>query len=131
MPNRGALQIHLFAVAERVSALGTPGTGRVEVVVVTCLQNLAADVPLTISALDTERLLIILLAVGLAVFAHVLSTQNRPADQATKNKQKIQINKQLQNVSLACLTGSTKCAIVYPTLLELVLMMFETEIIDT
>lgn len=84
MPNRGALQIHLFTIAEGVAALGTPRTCRVEVVVVSRLQNLAADVPLAVSALHTERLLIILLAVGLAIFAHVLAAQNRPADQATK-----------------------------------------------
>lgn len=131
MPNRCALQIHFFAVAEGVAALRTPSTGRVEVVVVSRLQNLAADVPLAVSALHAERLLIILLAVGLAVLAHVLAAQNRPADQATKTESRIKLANKRQNFSLGCLTGSTKCAIVYPTLLELVLVMFETQIIDT
>lgn len=131
MPNRRALQIHLFAVAEGVAALGTPGTGRVEVVVVSRLQDLAADVPLAVGALHAERLLIVLLAVGLAVLAHVLAAQNRPADQATKTEPRIKLANERQSFSLGCLTGSTKCAIVYPTLLELVLVMFETQIIDT
>lgn len=124
MPNRRALQIHFLAIAERVAALRAPSASRVEMMVVSRLQDLAADVPLAVSALHAERLLIILLAVGLAVLAHVLAAQNRPADQAAKIEHQINKTSKLQVVFL---TGNTKCAIVYPTLLELVLVIFETE----
>lgn len=63
MPNRGALQVHLLAVAERVAAFRATRAGRVEMMIVTCLQDLSADETVAIGALHSELLLVILLAV--------------------------------------------------------------------
>lgn len=88
MPNCCSLQIHFFAVPERVAAFGAASARRMEVVVVAGLENLSTDVALAISALNSEGLLVILLTVGLAIFAHVLATQNRSAHEAPKMSMK-------------------------------------------
>lgn len=67
MPNRSALQVHLLAVAERVAAFRAARAGRVEMVVVACLQNLTADEAVAVGALHPKLLLVVLLAVRHAV----------------------------------------------------------------
>jgi len=79
MPDGAALQVHLFAVAERIAALRAAGTGRMEVVVVARLEHLAADEATAVGALHPESLLIALLAVGHRVLAHVLPVEHRLA----------------------------------------------------
>lgn len=67
MPDRGALQVHLLSVAERVAAFCATRTGRVEMMVVTRLQNFTADKAVAVGALNPELLLVVLLAVRHAV----------------------------------------------------------------
>lgn len=67
VPYSRALQIHLLPVAERIAAFRAACAGRVEMMVVTGLQDLAADVTIAVGALHPELLLVILLAVRHAV----------------------------------------------------------------
>lgn len=76
VPDRVALQVHLFAVAERVAALGAAGARRMEVVVAAGLQHLAADVSIAVGTFDTVRLLVALFAIRHSVLADVLGVQN-------------------------------------------------------
>lgn len=88
MPDRRALEVHLLAVAEGIAALGAAGAGRVEVMVVAGLEDFSADVALAVGALHAERLLVVLLAVGLTVLAHVLATQDGAAHQTSTKTDK-------------------------------------------
>lgn len=67
MPNGGALQVHLLPVAERVTAFRATRARRMEMMIVTGLQDLAADVAIAVSTLHPELLLVVLLAVRHAV----------------------------------------------------------------
>jgi len=67
MPYSGTLQIHFFSIAERVAAFRAARASRMEMMVVTGLQDLAANVTVAIGALYSKLLLIILLAVRHAV----------------------------------------------------------------
>ena len=49
MPDSRALEVHLLPVTEGVAALCTAGTGRVEVIVVSGLQNFPRYEPATVS----------------------------------------------------------------------------------
>lgn len=75
MPYRTTLQVHFLAIAERIATFGAPGARRMEVMIVTSLQHFAADVPITVGTLNTERFLEILLAVRHTIFAHVLTIE--------------------------------------------------------
>lgn len=79
VPDGGALQEHLLAVAERVAALGAARARGVEVVVVAGLQHLAGDVALAVGAAYAEQPLVVALAVRRAAAAHVLALQHLPA----------------------------------------------------
>lgn len=67
VPYGGTLQVHFLPIAERVAAFRAARAGRMEMMVVAGLQNLAADVTVAIGALYPKLLLIILLAVRHAV----------------------------------------------------------------
>lgn len=56
MPNGSPLNVHFFAVAENVTALGATGAGRVKVIV-TGLKDLSRNVPSTVVTLDAELFL--------------------------------------------------------------------------
>ena len=98
MPDGGALQEHLLAVAERLAALGAARARRVEVVVVAglaaageegtsvrfdCMQwkftshleNFAGNEPPAVGALDPELPLVVPLAIRPPVLAHVLAVK--------------------------------------------------------
>jgi len=86
MPNGGTLEVHFFAIAKRIAALGTTRTSRMEMMIVACLKDFAADVTVAIGALDTKRLLVVFLAIRMSVLAHVLATEDRSAHHATKTE---------------------------------------------
>lgn len=75
MPYCTTLQVHFLAISERIAALGTPGARRVEVMIVTSLEHLTANVSVAVGTLDPERFLEILLTVRDAILAHVLAVQ--------------------------------------------------------
>lgn len=79
VPDGGALQEHLLAVAERVAALGAARARGVEVVVLARLQHLAGDVALAVGAAHAEQPLVVALAVRHAAAAHVLARQHAAA----------------------------------------------------
>lgn len=58
------LQVHLLPVPEWVTTLGAPGTRRVEVVVIACLQHLPADEAVAVGTFHPKLGLVVLLAVG-------------------------------------------------------------------
>jgi hypothetical protein len=89
MPDCRALEVHFLAVTEGIAALRAASAGRVKVMVVTSLENLATDVALAVSTLHAEGLLVVFLAVGLAVFAHVLATQDGAANQTSSKNEKV------------------------------------------
>lgn len=63
MPYRGTLQVHLFPVPERITALGASRASRMKVMIITGLEDFAADVAVAVGALYAKLFLIILLAV--------------------------------------------------------------------
>lgn len=67
LPHIHTLQIHLLSVSKWITTLGASGTRRVEVVVVTCLQHLAADVTFAVGTLYPKLGLVVLLAIREAV----------------------------------------------------------------
>lgn len=79
VPDGGALQEHLLAVAEGVAALAAARARGVEVVVVAGLQHLARDVPLAVGAAHAVQPLVVALAVRHAVAPHVLALQHGAA----------------------------------------------------
>lgn len=79
MPYGGTLQVHFLAVAERVAAFRATCASRMEMVVVASLQNLAADIAITVGALNSKLLLIIFFAVRHAVFSHVFAMEHSVA----------------------------------------------------
>lgn len=86
MPNGSSLEIHLFAVAERIAALRAARARWMKVMVVTGLQDFSADVAFAVSAFHAVELLVVLLAIRLAVFAHVFAAQNGTARQTPKKR---------------------------------------------
>lgn len=107
MPNRCALQIHFFAVAKRIAALGTASARRVKVMIVTGLQHFSTNVTLAVSTFDAEGLLVVLLTVWLAVLSHVFAAQHCSTHQTPKITNLVIFH--IKEARLA-LTGSTKCA---------------------
>lgn len=63
MPNSCALQVHFLSVAEGIATLCASGARRVEMMIITGLQDLAADVTTAVGALHAELLLVVFLAV--------------------------------------------------------------------
>lgn len=86
MPYRTTLQVHFLAIAERIATFGAPGARRMEVMIVTSLQHFAADVPITVGTLNTERFLEILLAVRHTIFAHVLTIERNSTSVTPERK---------------------------------------------
>lgn len=84
MPDGAALQIHFLAIAKRITALGASRARRVEVMVLTGLQHLAADEAIAVGTLDAKRFLVALFAVRHTIFPHVLAVQHSRAILAPK-----------------------------------------------
>lgn len=84
MPNGTALQIHFLAITERITALGAPGTGWMEVMVLSGLQHFTTNKAIAVGTLDTERFLVALFTVRHTVLAHVLAIQHGSAVLATE-----------------------------------------------
>ena len=75
VPDSRALEVHLLPVTERVPALCTAGAGRVEVIVVSRLEDLAGDESVAVSAPHSELLVVATFTVGAALVAHILPMQ--------------------------------------------------------
>ena len=78
MPDGGTLQEHFFAISKGITAFGTASASWMKMVVVTGLQDFSRDKSETVGALDAKEILIVLLTVGCAIFAHVLTMQEVP-----------------------------------------------------